>query len=59
MDSGNKDFHYTHWSVLVDRATEADLEHLSDEAKVVQPEGPDPAMFFLSQDEENELRFRF
>ena len=30
MSSGNRDYHYTHWTILPDRFADDDLKHLSD-----------------------------
>lgn len=51
VGSGNKDYHYTHWTVLVDRLLPIDVPELSRQPKVIPPDGPDPNLFFLSDEE--------
>lgn len=51
LGSGNRDFHYTHWTVMVNRATG------EDEPKIVPLEGPDPSIFFLDDAEHTKLRY--
>ncbi len=55
MASGNRDYHYTHWTVQVDRATDQDRDHLG-VAQTVLPV-PIPEAFFLNQEEEASLRY--
>ena len=55
--SGNRDYHYTHWTIIVDRATEADLSELSDTPKLVPIEGPDATVFFVNEEEHHQLRY--
>lgn len=56
LESGNRDFHYTHWSVIIDRFHPRDLQDLSIEPKAVPASGPDPKTFFLSKEEHASLR---
>ncbi|XP_062588335.1 uncharacterized protein LOC134250012 [Saccostrea cucullata] len=51
VGSGNKDYHYTHWTVLVDRLLPIDVPELSRQPKVIPPDGLDPNLFFLSDEE--------
>lgn len=39
VGSGNKDYHYTHWTVLVDRLLPIDVPELSRQPKVIPPDG--------------------
>lgn len=55
LGSGNRDFHYTHWSVLIDRFNPRDLQDLGIEPKAVPVGGPDPTAFFLSKEEHASL----
>ncbi|XP_060599721.1 uncharacterized protein LOC132753283 isoform X2 [Ruditapes philippinarum] len=55
LESGNKDFHYTHWSVIIDRFNPRDLKHLSLEPKALPIGGCDPMTFFLSKEEHASL----
>ena len=57
--SGNRDYHYTHWTILIDRATEEDLSDLSEIPKHVPIEGPDTSVFFLNDEEHQQLRYLF
>ncbi|XP_052809628.1 uncharacterized protein LOC128238094 [Mya arenaria] len=56
LDGGNRDFHYTHWSVIIDRFHPRDLQDPSIEPKAVSAGGPDPKTFFLSKEEHASLR---
>ncbi|XP_052236745.1 uncharacterized protein LOC127848363 [Dreissena polymorpha] len=54
--SSNRDYHYTHWSVIIDRFDPRDLEGLGTQPKVVPAKGPDATTFFLSKEEKTSLR---
>lgn len=56
VGSGNRDFHYTHWSVLVDRITPLDFPDLSRREKTVCGDGPNPDFFYLNSEEHEMLR---
>ena len=56
LGSGNKDYHYTHWTILPDRHTEADLESLSSEPPI-RYEKPDPEFFYTTPEEDQAIRF--
>ncbi|KAH3776628.1 hypothetical protein DPMN_178059 [Dreissena polymorpha] len=58
LGSGNRDFHYTHWSILIDRFDPRDLQGLSTQPKQITAQGPDPTIFFLSSNEHEALRKR-
>lgn len=49
VGSGNKYYHYTHWTVLVDRLLPIDVLELSRQPKVRPPDGLDPNLFFFCQ----------
>lgn len=51
VGSGNKYYHYTHWTVLVDRLLPINVPELSRQTKVIPPDGLDPNLFFLSDEE--------
>jgi hypothetical protein len=57
LESGNRDFHYTHWSVIIDIFNPRDLKDLSIEPKALPIGGPDPMTFLLSKEEHASLRF--
>lgn len=59
LGSGNRDFHYTHWSILIDRFDPRDLQGLSTQPKQITAQGPDPTIFFLSSNEHEALRYSF
>lgn len=46
VGSGNKDYHYTHWTVLLDRLLSIDVPELSRQPEVIPPDGLDPILFF-------------
>ena len=53
LGSGNRDFHYTHWTVYPDRFVDAEFEDLSTEP-VGHPGANPPRASFLCSDSENE-----
>ncbi|XP_053405618.1 uncharacterized protein LOC123556242 isoform X2 [Mercenaria mercenaria] len=59
IGSGNRDFHYTHWSVIIDRLLPIDLPDLNQEPKVLTVNGPDPSKFYLNTEEHKALRDTF
>ncbi|WAR09365.1 LOW QUALITY PROTEIN: hypothetical protein MAR_019323, partial [Mya arenaria] len=56
LDGGNRDFHYTHWSVIIDRFHPRDLQDPSIEPKAVSAGGPDPKTLLFSKEEHASLR---
>jgi hypothetical protein len=59
VNSGNKDFHYTHWTILPDRFRPNDLSSLSD-TKPTQAQRSDPcttgSLLDISDDETTRLK---
>lgn len=55
LGSGNKDFHYTHWTVLPDRFDDCDLIQL-DDTKPCRITPPKLSTFYCSPEENISLR---
>jgi hypothetical protein len=56
MNSGNNDYHYTHWTIYPDRFTADDLEALSPHRKTAANSKPPPEMFYCTAEENDYLQ---
>ena len=55
LGSGNKDFHYTHWTIYPDRFSAADLEEQNLTREIPEGRNPiPPAGLFYCTNEEND-----
>lgn len=56
IKAGNKDFHYTTWTILPDRFTDEDLNSLSDE-KIQFDVGTKIPTFYCNPEEDGIMRY--